>query len=80
MFEINSDNIYDFWIQDNTDSWEGAYRLDNFVNEYIKKYPLSSSEQELAAKIYQACMVCELNFFKSACSKSLIEMSTLDSI
>lgn len=78
--DIKPDNIYDFWIQDNTDSWGGAYRLDNFVNEQIKQYPMNPSEQELAGKIYQACMTCELNFFKSACDESQIEMPNLDNL
>ena len=72
-------NIYDFWINDNQ-GWTGAYRLDNFVNQEIKQYPSDSQERELASMIYRACMICELNFFSSACDQQLMKMPDLSNL
>jgi thiaminase (transcriptional activator TenA) len=68
----NPSNIYDFWITGNND-WTGAYRLDNFIDDWFSQYP-DFYDFETALYVYRTSMTCELNFFKSACGQPLLTL------
>jgi len=70
--KVSATNLYSFWITENED-WSGAYRLDNFIDAWFAKHPNIYSWND-ALYIYQSCMTCELNFFKSACGQALSSM------
>ncbi len=67
-----SENLYSFWITENAD-WGGAYRLDNFVDDWFAEYQ-QFYDWDKALFVYQSCMTCELNSFKSACGQTLSPM------
>lgn len=69
-------NIYDFWITGNND-WNGSYRLDNFINSENQTHPIN---QLLAQKVYRGSMICELNFFRSACGEQLMPLPDLSGL
>lgn len=74
--ELESDakpqNLYSFWITENAD-WGGAYRLDNFVDDWFAEYP-KMFDWSSALHVYRSAMTCELNSFRSACGQSLAPM------
>ena len=70
--KVSATNLYSFWITENND-WGGAYRLDNFIDAWFTQHPDIYSWDD-ALYIYQSCMTCELNFFKSAGGQSLSPM------
>ncbi len=69
---ISPHNVYSFWIRDNG-GWSGSYRLDNFVDAWFAAYP-EEFHRDQALWVYQSCMTCELNFFRSAGGQSLAPM------
>ncbi|MEM8637547.1 MAG: TenA family transcriptional regulator [Cyanobacteria bacterium P01_G01_bin.54] len=72
--QIKSSGIYSFWIKENI-GFTGAYRLDNFIDAWFAQYP-EIYNWERALYVYQSCLTCELNFFKSACGQALSPMPT----
>ncbi len=65
-------NLYQFWIDENK-SWDGAYRLDNFIDGWIKDHP-NSYDPKLGLHAYRGSMIGEANFFRSAAGQSLLPM------
>lgn len=65
-------NLYSFWIKEN-DDWDGAYRLDNFVDSWFTAHPEVYSYKK-ALYVMRSCMTCEVNFFRSACAQKLLPM------
>ena len=75
--DISPNNIYSFWIRENA-GWSGAYRLDNFIDEWFAKHP-KVYDWGAALQVFQAGMTGELNFFRSAGGQTLSPMPLLPS-
>jgi len=67
-------NLYSSWITEN-DDWSGGYRLDNFVDDWLAEHP-EAYDWESALFVFQSCMTCEANFFRSACGQEVLPMPT----
>lgn len=65
-------NLYGFWIEDN-DDWHGAYRLDNFIDDWFAAHP-DVYDWDTALYVMRSCMTCEVNFFRSAGGQDLLPM------
>ncbi len=70
--DSGSGNLYGFWITENAD-WGGAYRLDNFVDDWFAEYR-QVYDWDSALFVFRSAMVCELNSFRSACGQALSPM------
>ncbi len=62
-------NLYEFWITENS-SFESAYRMDNFLNSWAAAHP-GVVAPPLAQAVYEAAMMGELNFFRSAVGEAI---------
>lgn len=65
-------NLYSFWITENS-GWKGAYRLDNFVDDWLAEHP-GVYDWDSALFVFQSCMTCEVNSFRAACGQKLLPM------
>ncbi len=70
--DSGSGNLYNFWITENAD-WGGAYRLDNFVDDWFAEYQ-QVYDWDSALFVYRSAMTCEVNSFRSACGQALVPM------
>lgn len=70
--DIKPGNVYDYWIQENSGK-SGAYRLENFVNDWLAKHD-SYYSPEWALYVFQSCMIGEVNFFRSGTGQPLLPM------
>lgn len=70
--DAGSGNVYSFWITENAD-WGGAYRLDNFVDDWFAEDP-KVYDWDSALFVYRSAMTCEVNNFRSACGQALVPM------
>jgi len=58
-------NMYDFWIQGNKKP-SGAYKIGNFINNYMEKHP-GAVDEDKAMEIYTKAMIYELQHFEANC-------------
>lgn len=68
-------NLYQSWISGNA-SFHGAYRLDNFMNEWFDAHP-DQLDHTTALLVIRGSLIGELNLFRSACGQDLEPMPEL---
>ena len=64
-------NVYSFWINQNAQYGSAGQRLEQFIDAHV-----DSLDESTAQKVYRSAMLSEVNFFRSACKQSLLEIST----
>lgn len=62
-------NVYDFWINGNSASDNGAHQMENVVDTHAAQL-----DEDTALHVYRTAMLGEVNFFRSTCRQPLLEM------